>query len=64
MSHLEPVFEEVRSSMAQSADQASLESALAKTLGAYDARSDTNAVRFALASPSRGWSWVRSLEHQ
>ncbi|MDO8962882.1 MAG: serine hydrolase domain-containing protein [Coriobacteriia bacterium] len=41
----------------QVADQAELERRLAKTLGAYDARPDTNGVSFALASPSRGWEW-------
>jgi len=34
-----------------------LESRLSKILGSYDARPDTNALRFALASPGRGWSF-------
>lgn len=34
-----------------------LETRLAQTLEGYAARGDTNAVRFALASPSRHWSW-------
>ena len=34
-----------------------LEAKLAGILSSYDARSDTNAVQFALASPSRGWTW-------
>jgi D-alanyl-D-alanine carboxypeptidase len=36
---------------------ARLEEDLAAILAKYDARFDTNAVRFALESPSRGWSW-------
>jgi CubicO group peptidase (beta-lactamase class C family) len=36
---------------------ADLERRLAATLGKYDARPDTGAVRFSLESPSRGWSW-------
>lgn len=34
-----------------------LESRLTRILEGYAARGDTNAVRFALASPSRHWSW-------
>jgi len=34
-----------------------LEARLASLLTTYDARADTNGVRFALASPRRGWSW-------
>ncbi len=34
-----------------------LEAKLASTLASYDDRSDTSAVRFALTSPSRHWSW-------
>jgi CubicO group peptidase (beta-lactamase class C family) len=41
----------------RSSDQVELEGDLARILSTYDARSDTNAVRFALASPSHGWSW-------
>jgi D-alanyl-D-alanine carboxypeptidase len=43
--------------MAGAAERTRLESGLTKLLASYDARADTNAVRFALASPSRGWSW-------
>lgn len=43
--------------MLEVGDHAALESRLAAFLGKYDARADTNGVRFALASPSRGWSW-------
>jgi CubicO group peptidase (beta-lactamase class C family) len=39
------------------AGSAALERRLAATLEKYDARPDTGAVRFALESPSRGWSW-------
>ncbi|NJN50919.1 MAG: hypothetical protein HC809_03185 [Gammaproteobacteria bacterium] len=34
-----------------------LESSLATIVQAYDRRSDTGAVQFALASPSRDWRW-------
>ena len=34
-----------------------LEGELARLLAAYDARHDTSAVRFAFASPTRGWAW-------
>jgi CubicO group peptidase (beta-lactamase class C family) len=34
-----------------------LESKLTRLLEQYDARQDTNGVRFALASPKRGWRW-------
>ncbi len=34
-----------------------LERRLSKLVASYDARPDTNSVRFALASPSRDWSW-------
>jgi D-alanyl-D-alanine carboxypeptidase len=43
--------------MEDASGNARLEAGLATTLEKYDARSDTNAVRFALESPSRGWSW-------
>ncbi|MBU4269215.1 MAG: beta-lactamase family protein [Acidobacteria bacterium] len=43
--------------MDRSRNQVALERNLARVLSSYDARSDTNAVRFALASPRRGWSW-------
>lgn len=36
---------------------AALESKLSKLLGKFDSRADTNAVQFAIASPSRGWHW-------
>ncbi|MDP2233910.1 MAG: serine hydrolase domain-containing protein, partial [Actinomycetota bacterium] len=36
---------------------AALESRLSGLLHKYDIRTDTNGVRFALASPSRGWNW-------
>ena len=39
------------------AGSAALERRLAATLEKYDARPDTGAVRFALESPGRGWSW-------
>jgi D-alanyl-D-alanine carboxypeptidase len=39
------------------ADRTKLERGLAKLLASYDARADTNSVRFALTSPSRDWSW-------
>ena len=39
------------------AGSSALERRLAATLEKYDARLDTGAVRFALESPSRGWSW-------
>jgi CubicO group peptidase (beta-lactamase class C family) len=35
----------------------SLESNLTRLLERYDARQDTNGVRFALAAPKRGWRW-------
>ena len=35
----------------------SLESKLTRLLEQYDARQDTNGVRFALAAPKRGWHW-------
>ena len=35
----------------------SLESKLTRLLEQYDARQDTNGVRFALAAPKRGWRW-------
>jgi D-alanyl-D-alanine carboxypeptidase len=35
----------------------SLESKLTRLLEQYDARADTNGVRFALAAPQRGWRW-------
>jgi D-alanyl-D-alanine carboxypeptidase len=38
-------------------DRTRLERGLTRILASYDSRADTNAVRFALASPSRGWSW-------
>jgi len=38
-------------------NQPGLESELAAIISKYDRRRDTNAVRFALASPSRGWRW-------
>jgi len=34
-----------------------LEQRLSRLATTYDSRRDTNAVRFALASPSRGWNW-------
>ena len=34
-----------------------LESKLTRLLEQYDARPDTNGVRFAFASPQRGWRW-------
>lgn len=34
-----------------------LESRLAGILGRYEARPDTSMVRFAMASPARGWEW-------
>lgn len=34
-----------------------LESRLTRLLEQYDARPDTNGVRFALAAPQRGWRW-------
>jgi D-alanyl-D-alanine carboxypeptidase len=34
-----------------------LEAGLTVLMRKYDARSDTNGVRFALNSPSRGWNW-------
>lgn len=34
-----------------------LESQLTRSLEQYDARPDTNGVRFAFASPRRGWRW-------
>jgi CubicO group peptidase (beta-lactamase class C family) len=34
-----------------------LEGKLARLLEQYDARPDTNAVRFAFAAPQRGWRW-------
>ena len=34
-----------------------LEARLSDIVGRYDARSDTSMVRFALASPVRGWTW-------
>jgi CubicO group peptidase (beta-lactamase class C family) len=43
--------------MVRANDNAGLESRLTRLLRSYDSRADTNAVRFALASPSRGWSW-------
>lgn len=39
---------------------AALESRLAAVLARYDSRPDTNGVQFALASPSRDWSWTWS----
>lgn len=36
---------------------ATLQSKLARLLEQYDARPDTNDVRFALAAPQRGWRW-------
>lgn len=39
------------------AGSSALERRLVATLEKYDARPDTGAVRFALESPSRGWSW-------
>lgn len=39
-----------------------LETRLEGILAKYEARSDTGAVRFALASPSRGWSWERTSD--
>jgi len=44
--------------MERSNDHAELEAGLARMLGSYDARDDTNGVRFALASPRRDWSWA------
>ena len=41
----------------QDAQYPQLEAKLASILSSYDARSDTSAVQFALASPSRGWTW-------
>ena len=41
----------------QDAQHPQLEAKLASILSSYDARSDTSAVQFALASPSRGWTW-------
>ena len=35
-----------------------LEAKLSELLIQYDGRSDTNAVQFALASPSRSWGWT------
>lgn len=43
--------------MPSSGVQAALEAKLSRLLQKYDTRSDTNGVRFALAIPSRGWSW-------
>ena len=39
-------------------DNANLEGRLVRLLSSYDSRADTNAVRFTLASPGRGWSWA------
>ncbi len=41
----------------RSAGADGLERRLAATLAKYDARPDTGSVRFALASPARGWRW-------
>lgn len=41
----------------RSAGADGLERRLAATLVRYDARPDTGSVRFALASPVRGWQW-------
>lgn len=41
----------------QDAQHPQLEAKLASILSSYDARSDTSAVQFALASPSREWVW-------
>lgn len=38
-------------------DTIRLEAELARVLAAHDARDDTSAVRFAFASPDRGWAW-------
>jgi len=43
--------------MIRSNNAAGFESELTRLLSSYDSRTDSNAVRFALASPSRGWSW-------
>lgn len=43
--------------MSRTDQYADLESRLAAVLGKYASRADTNGVRFALASPRRGWDW-------
>jgi CubicO group peptidase (beta-lactamase class C family) len=43
--------------LTQASDHQKLEGRLARILGAYDSRSDTNAVCFALSSPRREWRW-------
>lgn len=43
--------------MIQASVHQKLEGRLAQILGAYDSRSDTNALGFALSSPGRQWRW-------